>query len=63
MFLHHPCNTRGIPNHLGSVGIFEPNIPFRFRVDYCPLEHCIEYMPLPPMTKAQYEEGVNLFQE
>lgn len=62
-FLHHLCITRGISNHLGYIEIFEPNDSFHIQGIICPWEHCIEYMPLPPMTKAQYAERINFLQE
>ncbi|MBU5424793.1 hypothetical protein KQI41_00105 [Tissierella pigra] len=62
-FLHHLCITRGISNHLGYMRVFEPNEAFRVQGIICPWEHCIEYMPLPPITKAQHEARIKFLQE
>ena len=62
-FLHHLCLTRGISNHLGYIEIFEPNGSFEIQGIICPWEHCIEYMPLPPITKAEHETHLKFIQE
>lgn len=62
-FLHYLCLTRGISNHLGYIEIFEPNNSFEIQGIICPWEHCIEYMPLPPITKAEHEAHLKFIQE
>jgi len=62
-FLHHLCITRGISNHLGYIETFEPNYSFDIQGIICAWEHCIEYMPLPPMTKAEHEKRIEFLQD
>ncbi|PFD96428.1 hypothetical protein COE15_07630 [Bacillus cereus] len=54
-FLHYLCLSRGISNHLGYIEVFEINESFHIQGLFCPWEHCIEHMPLPPLTKKYYE--------
>lgn len=62
-FLHHLCITRDISNHLGYIERFEPNDAFIKQGIICHWEHCIEYMPLPQLTKKDYENRITFLKE
>jgi len=62
-FLHYLCISRGISYHLGYIKTFEPNYAYEVQGITCPWEHCIEYYPLPPITKDQYVDRIKFLKE
>lgn len=46
--LAHFCLSRGLSNHLGYIGVFEPNYAHRRQGLVCGWEHCVEFYPLAP---------------
>ena len=62
-FLNHLCISRRISYHLGYIKTFEPNYAYAVQGIACPWEHCIEYYPLPPMTKDQYADRIKFLKE
>lgn len=61
--LQHLCISRGLSSHLGYIKTFEPNYACEVQGIMCPWEHCIEYYPLPPMTKDQYADRIKFLKE
>ncbi|KXY09831.1 hypothetical protein ABH961_000026 [Bacillus sp. RC251] len=57
-FLSYLCLSRGISNHLGYIEVYQINSAFDIQGLTCPWEHCIEHMPLPPLTKKDYEDRI-----
>ncbi|HZX73836.1 MAG TPA: dsDNA nuclease domain-containing protein, partial [Cyclobacteriaceae bacterium] len=54
------CLSRGLSNHVGYIPIFKPNYAFQEQVAIiCHWEHCIEYMPLPPLTQTAEIDHIN----
>jgi hypothetical protein len=47
------CISRGISYHLGYIPIFKENYAFSKQIQTCWWEHCIEFMPLPPIPKSE----------
>src|SRR5665647_1211437 len=62
-FIFYLCISRLISNHLGYIPIFTPNYSFYKQGNACYWEHCIEFMPLPPLTKSEKEEHIKRLQE
>jgi hypothetical protein len=59
VFLVYLCISRGISNHIGYIDIFDPNHACDKQAGViCIWEHCIELMPLPPITKAQHADHI-----
>ena len=65
LFIEYLCLSREISNHLGYISIFEQNEAFANQGLFCHWEHCVEYMPLPPLkkTKSEYEERINFLKQ
>ncbi len=55
-FLVHLCLSREVSGHLGYIAEFRPNAAFEEQDLICPWEHCIELMPLPPISKSDLED-------
>ncbi|WP_158795879.1 dsDNA nuclease domain-containing protein [Pedobacter sp. L105] len=56
----HLCLSRGLSHHVGYINIFKPNYAFQEQVAMiCLWEHCIEHMPLPPITQSSQLEYIN----
>jgi hypothetical protein len=62
-FIIYLCISRAISNSLGYIPIFTPNFSYYMQGLICQWEHCIEFMPLPPITKSEQEEHSKFIQE
>ncbi|MHB8849689.1 MAG: hypothetical protein ACYC45_01090 [Acidithiobacillus ferriphilus] len=63
IFLVYLCLSRGISNHMGYIDVFEPNYACKHQVGVlCAWEHCIELMPLPPITRAEHARHIEFLQ-
>ncbi|QPS44444.1 hypothetical protein I6G56_04905 [Burkholderia humptydooensis] len=59
VFLVYLCISRGISNHMGYIDTFEPNYACDNQAGViCIWEHCIEFMPLPPITRAEHAKHI-----
>jgi len=47
------CLSKGISNHMGYIPVFVENHAFAEQMQICWWEHCIEFMPLPPIPKTE----------
>jgi hypothetical protein len=52
-FITYLCLSRNLPYHMGYIPIFQPNHSWHLQHSSCWWEHCIEFMPLPPITKSE----------
>ncbi|WP_116135317.1 ATP-binding protein [Trinickia diaoshuihuensis] len=60
VFLVYLCISRGISNHMGYIEMFEPNYACDNQAGViCIWEHCIELMPLPPITRAEHATHID----
>jgi len=57
------CKSRGISRDLGYIERFEVNHAFEKQGLLCHWEHCIEHMPLPGMTRAEYAADLDSLKE
>jgi hypothetical protein len=46
------CLSKGISNHMGYIPVFVENHAYAEQMQVCWWEHCIEFMPLPPLPKS-----------
>jgi hypothetical protein len=51
------CFHHDYAGQTGYMNDMRPNFTYRQHGLYCPWEHCIELMPLPPMSKAEWLES------
>jgi hypothetical protein len=63
LFVIYLCRHRGVSGSVGYIPDFRPNIAFAEQGLVCPWEHCIEFMPLPPLSKQQIVEHKKHLQE
>lgn len=47
------CMTRGISDSLGYIPVFKKNNAAQLQSLFCEWEHCIEFMPIPPIPRSQ----------
>lgn len=57
-FISYLCLSRELPYDMGYVSIFKPNHSWNLQKASCQWEHCIEFMPLPPITKSEKADHI-----
>jgi hypothetical protein len=57
------CISRALSYHLGYIPIFKPNHSWNLQGQACWWEHCIEFMPLPPIPKQQRIDHLKFIEE
>lgn len=57
------CMTKGLSNSLGYIPVFKKNHAAQLQSLFCGWEHCIEFMPLPPIPRSQRIEHQNFMKE
>jgi hypothetical protein len=55
--------SRALSYHLGYIPIFKPNHSWHLQGQACWWEHCIEFMPLPPVPKQQRIDHLKFIEE
>jgi hypothetical protein len=58
LLLWHLCIHEGYAGPVGYMNEMRPNFAFGVQGLVCPWEHCIELSPLPPMTRGEWEAGL-----
>jgi hypothetical protein len=57
------CISRDLSYHIGYILKFEPNYAWEMQNVSCKWEHCIEYMPLPPISKSDQNTHSDFIKE
>jgi len=57
------CMTRGLSDSLGYIPVFKKNHAVQFQPLFCEWEHCIEFMPIPPIPRSQRIEHQKFVKE
>ncbi|MFA6152193.1 MAG: dsDNA nuclease domain-containing protein [Chitinophagaceae bacterium] len=57
------CMTKGLSNHMGYIPVFKKNHAAHLQFLACGWEHCIEFMPLPPLPRSQRIEHQKFVKE
>ncbi|MGJ1317746.1 hypothetical protein ACR776_04195 [Sphingobacterium spiritivorum] len=62
-FISYLTLSRDLPFHMGYVTVFRPNYAWHMQGASCWWEHCIEFMPVPPVTKSETIDHINFIKE
>lgn len=57
------CMTKGLSNSLGYIPVFNKNHAAQLQSLFCGWEHCIEFMPIPPIPRSQRIEHQKLVKQ